>query len=131
MKPASVQCMVSLPMLLELSDIHVRAAGTAEFPAAQRFYDACGYGGAAIVASDQVLIAEAGGQIVAVGRLSREQGVLCLRGMQVASRLHGNGVGQRLLQGLATQMRGEECWCLPYRTPAALLCARRISHCRG
>lgn len=106
--------MASLPTHPAPPEVRIRGATAADLSAAQRFYGQCGYGGGAIADDDKVLLAEAGGEIVGIGRLSHQHGVLCLRGMQVAATLRGNGIGKRILQRLATTIGTEECWCLPY-----------------
>ena len=43
-----------------------------DFPAAQSFYDFCGYGGPAIEATDSVMLAWHQGEIVGIARLCKE-----------------------------------------------------------
>ncbi|MGY1411256.1 GNAT family N-acetyltransferase [Luteimonas sp. A611] len=82
--------------------------------AAQRFYESRGYGGAAIVPSDFVVLAKEQDGIVGVGRLCQEQELLWLRGMQVEPRLQRQGIGAKILQRLDQEIDSRWCCCLPY-----------------
>ena len=81
---------------------------------AQQFYESRGYGGAAIVPSDFVVVAKEMGKIVGIGRLCLEQELLWLRGMQVEPNLQKNGIGTMILQRLDQEIASRWCCCLPY-----------------
>ena len=83
-----------------MTDIEVVVANKDELQAAQQFYELRGYGGAAIVPSDFVVLTKHNGEIVGVGRLCEEQDLLWLRGMQVKPAFQRRGVGTRILQRL-------------------------------
>ncbi|AOY00081.1 GNAT family N-acetyltransferase [Jeongeupia sp. USM3] len=93
---------------------HTIALATAEdVYEAQRFYDACGYGGDAIAAADRVLLARNGAGIVGVVRLSPLDDDWCLRGMQIHPAQQRSGLGTAMLHTLVTMM-DRPCYCLPY-----------------
>lgn len=94
--------------------IVTRPAMPTEFADAQRFYDACGYGGAAIVPTDAVILAREQERIVAIGRLCHEGGLLCLRGMQVHQDFQRQGLGTQVLRELERAIGDTACYCLPY-----------------
>ena len=97
-----------------MTDIEVVVANKDELQAAQQFYELRGYGGAAIVPSDFVVLTKHNGEIVGVGRLCEEQDLLWLRGMQVKPAFQRRGVGTRILQRLNLEIGGRWCCCLPY-----------------
>ena len=97
-----------------MTDIEVTAAEENELPAAQRFYESRGYGGAAIVPSDFVVLAKVQGRIVGVGRLCQEQELLWLRGMQVEPQFQSQGIGRKILELLDQEIGNRWCCCLPY-----------------
>ncbi|MDQ8020498.1 MAG: GNAT family N-acetyltransferase [Moraxellaceae bacterium] len=103
-------------MKINASDADVRiAVATPEALAdAQRFYDDCGYGGAAIVPEDTVVIARHARGIIAIVRLCHEGGLLCLRGMQVHPEYRRQGIGTQLLRTLERAIGERSCYCLPY-----------------
>ncbi|WP_430390003.1 hypothetical protein [Dyella sp. 20L07] len=94
--------------------IRISPAAVADFHAAQRFYDACGYGGAAIQADDFVVLARHGNAIAGIGRLCNDAGFLCLRGMQVIATQRRYGIGSEILRLLSRQIDADTCYCLPY-----------------
>lgn len=96
------------------SEIRISPATKDDLCAAQRFYDACGYGGAAIQADDFVVLAWKQEMIVGIGRLCNDAGSLCLRGMQVQAEHRRAGVGGMILNRLSTQIGAVACYCLPY-----------------
>jgi GNAT superfamily N-acetyltransferase len=96
------------------TDIHLSVANNDELLAAQQFYESRGYGGAAIVPSDFVVLAKRQEKIVGIGRLCKEQELLWLRGMQVESHFQRQGIGTKILHELDQQIAGQWCCCLPY-----------------
>ena len=99
---------------MAMDSIDVAVAGQGELSQAQRFYQSRGYGGAAIVSSDHVVVARAGACIVGVGRLCREDGLLWVRGMQIEPRYQRRGIGSMILRQLEHAIRDRWCCCLPY-----------------
>ena len=96
------------------SEIRISPASSDDLWGAQRFYDACGYGGAAIQADDFVVLAWEQEVIVGIGRLCNDAGSLCLRGMQVQADHRRTGVGSMVLNRLSAQIGAVACYCLPY-----------------
>ena len=97
-----------------MTDINVAIAEKTEFLTAQRFYESRGYGGAAVVPSDFVVLAKEPDRIVGVGRLCQEQELLWLRGMQVEPQFQRQGIGARILGRLDQEIGNRRCCCLPY-----------------
>ncbi len=114
--PDWIKALIAPSMHAQSTDIatQIMLALPSEFALAQAFYDSCGYEGAAIREDDQVVIAKSATNIVGVGRLCREHGVLVLRGMQIQAAFRRQGLGSRLLAGLVAQVGQEPCYCLPY-----------------
>ncbi len=98
-----------------LKNVSVQAAKKHELADAQRFYDSRGYGGTPIETSDFVVLARHDGELVGIGRLSRETQFICLRGMQVQPDFQNNGIGSRILEVLVSALGTEDCYCLPYK----------------
>lgn len=80
---------------------------------ARAFYKRVGY--VQPVTPDAKIVAALlpGGDIAGVVRLEEEDGVLVLRGMQVAPELQCAGVGVRMIKRLEEKIDGE-CWCMPH-----------------
>lgn len=97
-----------------MTDIDVAVADKNELPVAQRFYESRGYGGAAVVPSDFVVLAKERDRVVGVGRLCQEHDLLWLRGMQVEPQFQGQGIGARILKRLDEEISNRWCCCLPY-----------------
>src|SRR5271170_6315345 len=68
-----------------------------------------------IEAGDRFFVAELAGEIVGVVRLSREEGVVVLRGLRVRSGAQRQGVGSHLLGVVFRAAQSEACYCIPYR----------------
>ena len=94
--------------------IAVRSIDRSEFSRALSFYQETEYKGG-LTESDQVVIAERHGKLLAAVRLCEEAGELVLRGMRVSTSVQRQGVGTRLLEGLVPLLRDRVCYCLPYR----------------
>ena len=77
------------------------------------FYASCGYGGR-VDPDDVVVYAADNEKPIGVGRLSVDNGVVVLRGMQVIEKYRGRGIGTSLLNGLVEELHGRECFCLSY-----------------
>ncbi|MCA0199147.1 MAG: GNAT family N-acetyltransferase [Proteobacteria bacterium] len=97
-----------------MAAIEVIIADKDELPAAQRFYECRGYGGSPIQAKDYVVLAKLQERIIGIGRLTQENGLLWLRGMQVDPQFQRAGVGTRILHLLSVEIGGRQCCCLPY-----------------
>jgi GNAT superfamily N-acetyltransferase len=93
--------------------IEVRRAIAEEFSRAVNFYAERRYGGG-IRPEDAVLLAEHDGELVGIVRLTAEEGVVVLRGMQVHPRFQGQGIGKRLLATVAHELGSRGCFCIPY-----------------
>jgi N-acetylglutamate synthase-like GNAT family acetyltransferase len=94
--------------------IVVRHAAPAEWPKVERFYRDRKYRGE-VSLDAHIVMAERGKEMVGVGRVQAEQGVLVLRGMRVDPECQRRGVGSRILDQLAGDLNGRRCYCLPYR----------------
>ncbi len=79
------------------------------------FYQQCGYKGTIVGDSDVFYVTEQQNLIAAL-RLSPEQGVWVLRGMQVAKPYRGQHLGRHILQVVADYLSQQQraCYCLPF-----------------
>ena len=77
------------------------------------FYQITGYGGS-VAPEDHVIYAKEEGCIIGVGRLSKEEGVLVLRGMRVLKEHRNQGVGRAILELLVKEGNSCDCYCIPY-----------------
>ena len=93
--------------------VTIRVAAAAEHARARAAYEAWGYFGG-VRPEDTVFLAERGGELVGVVRLTLEEGTRMLRGMQVAPAVQRQRIGSRLLAALVSQLAGEACFCVPY-----------------
>lgn len=96
-----------------MADVDIVVATEDKVPAAQRFYESCGYRGAAIAPSDFVVLAMQYDELVGIGRLCQEQELLWLRGMQIDPRCQRRGIGTRILRRLGQEIGNRWCCCLP------------------
>lgn len=62
---------------------------------------------------EQVVMGTIDGEVVAVAKLALEEGVLVLRGVQIAEPWRRKGVGARLLSIVAARLT-EPCYVIPY-----------------
>jgi N-acetylglutamate synthase-like GNAT family acetyltransferase len=76
--------------------IEVRRAMAEEISRVLKFYAERRYGGG-IRPEDALLLAEHDGELIGIVRLTTEEGVVVLRGMQVHPRFQRQGIGKRLL----------------------------------
>ncbi len=67
---------------------------------------------ATVNGGDQVVLGTIDGEIVAVAKLAREHDVVVLRGVQVAERFRGLGLGARLLEAVSRRADGESCFVI-------------------
>jgi predicted N-acetyltransferase YhbS len=93
--------------------IEIRHATAEDISRAANFYAERRYAGG-IRPEDSVLLAEHDGELVGIVRLTAEQGVVVLRGMQVQPRFQRQGIGKRLLATVAQELEGRGCFCIPY-----------------
>ena len=91
--------------------MRIRYARPEELAAVARFHLETRYAGG-LDAADRVVLLERGCQIAGSYRLSREHGLLVLRGMRVAPEIRGHGLGRLLLCALAAI--NEPCACIPH-----------------
>lgn len=97
----------------KVQSISIERCGARNFREVAEFYGRCGYTGG-IQPSDTVFIARDAGEIIGAARLSIENGILVLRGMQVAKHRQRQGVGKRILAILDKSIGNQECFCIPY-----------------
>jgi N-acetylglutamate synthase-like GNAT family acetyltransferase len=93
--------------------IEIRRATAEDISRALNFYAERRYGGG-IRPEDAVLLAEHDGELVGILRLTAEEGVVVLRGMQVHAGFQRQGIGNRLLATVAQELDGRDCFCIPY-----------------
>jgi len=93
--------------------IEIRHATAEDISRVLNFYAERRYGGG-IRPEDAVLLAEHDGEVVGIVRLTTEEGVVVLRGMQVHPRFQRQGIGKRLLANVADELNGRGCFCIPY-----------------
>src|SRR5207253_10278637 len=96
--------------------IEVRRAIAEDISRVLNFYAERRYGGG-IRPEDAVLLAEHEGELVGIVRLTTEEGVVVLRGMQVHPSFQRQGIGKRLLQHSADEPNGRGRFCLPPAQP--------------
>lgn len=94
-------------------DVTLRATSLTKNPEIADFYRRTGYS-ASLEESDQVLVAESGGEIVGVLRLGQEEGVWVLRGMRVIENRRRQGLGSALLREAAGLLGQATCYCIPH-----------------
>src|SRR5437868_1173136 len=93
--------------------IEVGRARAEDMSRALDFYAERRYGGG-IGPEDAVLLAEHDGKLIGIVRLTAEEGVVVLRGMQVHPKFQRQGIGKRLLAAVAQELDGKGCFCIPY-----------------
>jgi N-acetylglutamate synthase-like GNAT family acetyltransferase len=93
--------------------IEIRHATAEDISRVLNFYAERRYGGG-IRPEDSVLLAEHDGELVGIVRLTAEEGVVVLRGMQVQPRFQRQGIGKRLLATVAQELEGRGCFRIPY-----------------
>ena len=93
--------------------ISVELVPTDRYDDIAAFYTKVGYGKKP-QATDSVLRAYDRGRLVGATRISKEHGVLVLRGMYVETQSQRRGIGRQLLDAVAGEIGSRECWCIPY-----------------
>ena len=97
-----------------MNDVAVRLAAPSEYAALAERYLAWGYAGG-LAPAEAVFVAHRGATPVGIVRRTREQGVLMLRGMQVAPDAQRQGIGRQLLAAFEDALDDREpCWCIPF-----------------
>lgn len=81
-------------------------------PPAQ-FFVTVGYGSSS-APDDEVILATIDGHIAGVVRLSREDSLVVLRGVQVSEHWRGRGIGGRLLDAVARHLANETSFVIAY-----------------
>jgi GNAT superfamily N-acetyltransferase len=93
--------------------ITVRRADQSEWRRVETFYRDRKYRG--VLSSEAIImVAERGSDLLGVGRIQAEDGVLVLRGMRVDPPFQRRGVGARILTSLVTEVGERTCYCIPY-----------------
>ena len=93
--------------------IEVRRAIAEDISRVLKFYAGRRYGGG-IRPEDALLLAEHDGELIGIVRLTTEESLVVLRGMQVHPRFQRQGIGKRLLATVAQELDGKGCFCIPY-----------------
>ncbi len=93
--------------------VKIKIASTAEIPEAQAFYKSVGYADL-IKPTDKVVMAIFNQQVAGVARISLENKILVLRGMQVDRTLVRQGIGSLMLSKLNEVIGDSPCYCLPH-----------------
>jgi GNAT superfamily N-acetyltransferase len=93
--------------------MNIHSAKASEIDDLATFYRIADYSGP-VAPEDRVVYATEKGRIIAVGRISEEEGVLVLRGMRVLEEHQGRGVGKAILHSLTSEGSNRECYCIPY-----------------
>ena len=93
--------------------IEVRRAIAEDISRVLKFYAGRRYGGG-IRPEDALLLAEHDGELIGIVRLTTEESLVVLRGMQVHPRFQRQGIGKRLLAAVAQELDGKGCFCIPY-----------------
>jgi GNAT superfamily N-acetyltransferase len=93
--------------------IEVGLARAEDMSRALDFYAERRYGGG-IGPEDVLLVAERNAELIGIVRLTAEEGVVVLRGMQVHPKFQRQGIGKKLLAAVAQELEGRDCFCIPY-----------------
>ena len=109
----SLICVSLGPFVGTVMLIEVRRAMAEDISRVLKFYAERRYGGG-IRPEDALLLAEHDGELIGIVRLTTEEGVVVLRGMQVHPRFQRQGIGKRLLGTVAQELDGKGCFCIPY-----------------
>ena len=105
--------------------IEVRRAMAEDISRVLKFYAERRYGGG-IRPEDAMLLAEHEGELIGIVRLTPEEGVVVLRGMQVHPRFQRQGIGKRLLAAVAQELDGKRLLLHPVRASRRFLWRNRI-----
>jgi len=98
---------------VNLPQDHLEFAEADDLAGVSSFYNEVGYCGG-VHPDDRALVVRVNQTIIAAVRLCDEKNTLVLRGMYVAEKNRGRGVGSRLLESAAAAIGSSECWCIPY-----------------
>ena len=91
----------------------VRLAAPRDRPRVDSFCRERGYRGF-LCPEAAVVVAELGRDLIGLGRIQAEGGVLVLRGMRVDMPHRRSGIGTRLLELLLAAIGTRACYCIPY-----------------
>jgi predicted N-acetyltransferase YhbS len=90
----------------------VRLGTSRDLAAVEAIYREWRYRGG-VQPEDGLVVADDGGRVVGIVRLTREHGCTMLRGMRVQPEYQRGGIGTRMLR-LFVQQVDDECYCVPY-----------------
>jgi predicted N-acetyltransferase YhbS len=90
----------------------VRLGAPRDLAAVEAIYREWRYRGG-VQPEDGLVVADDGGRVVGVVRLTREHGCTMLRGMRLQPGYQRGGIGTRMLR-LFVQQLDDECFCVPY-----------------
>jgi predicted N-acetyltransferase YhbS len=93
--------------------VTIRIAGSADIHRIRAAYGVWRYN-RAIRSEDTLWIAEHLRELIGAVRIASEHSTLVLRGMRVAELWRGQGIGSRMLRGVAAWLGRRECYCVPY-----------------
>lgn len=79
----------------------------------EAFYDVMKYSGS-IRATDLVLVANDGQELIGAARLCEEEEELVLRGMYIREDYRRSGLGTEMLHGLEQLLGSRRCWCVAF-----------------
>ncbi len=93
--------------------MQMRVLNAGDLGRVRDFYDRMGYHGD-VRASDLVLAAEDGGELIGAVRLCEEEGERVLRGMYIRRDHQRSGLGTEMLNRLVAFLGARRCWCVPF-----------------
>jgi len=94
--------------------VYIRTAAPDEYRRVEAFYCANNYS-QPIDPRDELILAEAEGQICGAVRLVHEEGITILRGMRVSEVWRRKGLGRLILEHVNKTLGNRQCFCIPYR----------------
>jgi len=97
------------------SELIVKELGLKEKDKGQEFYKSVGYLLKPILDTDTVIIALYKNKIIGIVRLSYENNICVLRGMQIAKEFRRKGIGTLLIKKLNNYIGSNTCWCIPHK----------------
>lgn len=80
----------------------------------QDFYNSVGYL-KKIEDGDRIVGALSQNRIIGAARVTVEEGIFLLRGVQIALRFQRQGIGTRILNAVHSLIERDVCWCIPYQ----------------
>jgi len=92
--------------------VTVRLGTARDLAAVEELYREWRYRGV-VGPEDALVVADDGGRVVGVVRMTRERGCTMLRGMRVQPEYQRAGIGTRMLRFFVQQL-DDDCFCVPY-----------------